>query len=131
MDLIAQLEQHDDKALHSHLRYGVHYSAELVLQLCFMPHLLSLSTGFASVQSELARLAKLGWYEVFTRIPIWPSLMHGQGATARKLTSNARRTSEYGQPGRDPCRPARSACGVSTPRWLMPRSNAGNLPKPG
>ena len=37
MDLIVQLEQHNDKALHSHLRYGVHYSAELVLQLCFMP----------------------------------------------------------------------------------------------
>lgn len=102
------LADFSDQALLSHLQYGVRLHTDLTLELCLFPHLLSLSDGFASVQSELNRLTNLGWYEVFVDIPIVPCRCHPQGARARKLTSNMRRISEMGAP-RTPVYPITTA----------------------
>jgi len=99
--LLSALDGYSDHALPSHLQWGVRLGADLGLELCVFPHLLSLSLGFQSVQSELARLAKLGWYQVFKDIPFYPIKANPQGSRARKLTSNYRRTTDMGAPRKD------------------------------
>ena len=130
IDLISQLQGHNDKALHSHLQYGSTTHRSLCgncaswLICCPCP----LASCRCS-QHCMARLSELGWYEVFTRIPIWPSLMHGQGATARKRTPYFRVWPARSGPG-----PTHSAHSGSTPRWhtaVLGYPSCSGLAEPG
>ena len=97
-----RLEGYPDQHLVANLLEGVRLDADLELHTVLVPHLTSLSKGFASVEKELHRLRDLGWYGLFATFPFWPMYLNGQGATARKLEPDRfRRTTEGGGPRRD------------------------------
>ena len=87
-----------DQTLVANLLEGVRLDADVELQTVLIPHLVSLPKGFASVEKELRRLHKLGWYSFFATFPFFPMYLNGQGATARKLEDRWRRTTEGGGP---------------------------------
>ena len=90
-----------DQNVVSHLLEGVRFQADVELQTVLVPHLISLPLGFASVRKELYRLQKNGWYKFFKDLPFWPIYLNGQGATARKLETRYRRTTECGGPRKE------------------------------
>ena len=95
-----RLADYPDQNMVSNLLEGVRFEADVELQTVLVPHLISLPKGFASVRSELYRLQTLGWYRFFDHLPFWPIYLNGQGATARKLETRYRRTTECGGPRR-------------------------------
>lgn len=95
-----KLKNFPDQELLSFIKEGVAFKADLELQLVLQPHLLSLGNGFASVQSELARLSEKGWYRLFSKIPFAPYRLMPQGATPRKYEDRWRRTTDGGAPRR-------------------------------
>ena len=93
------LADYPDQHLVANLLDGVRLDADVELQSVFVPHLVSLPLGYASVAKELDRLHGLGWYRLFADLPFWPIYLNGQGATARKLEPDRyRRTTEGGGP---------------------------------
>ena len=92
-----------DQRLLSYLLEGVRFEADVELQAVFVPHLISLPKGFASVRKELYRQENLGWYKFFDHVPFWPIYFNGQGAAARKLEVRYRRTTECGGPRKPTC----------------------------
>ena len=95
-----RLEGYPDQNLLSNLLEGVRFEADVELQTVLVPHLISLPKGFVSVRNELYRLQTLGWYHFFDNLPFWPIYLNGQGATARKMETRYRRTTECGGPRR-------------------------------
>ena len=95
-----RLASYPDQNLLSNLLEGIRFEADVELQAVLVPHLISLPKGFASVRNELYRLQTLGWYRFFDHLPFWPIYLNGQGATARKLETRYRRTTECGGPRR-------------------------------
>ena len=95
-----RLQGYPDQNLLSNLLDGVRFEADVELQTVLVPHLISLPMGFTSVRNELYRLQTLGWYRFFDHLPFWPIYLNGQGATARKLETRYRRTTECGGPRR-------------------------------
>ena len=95
-----RLEGYPDQNLVSNLLDGVRFEADVELQTVLVPHLISLPKGFTSVRNELYRLQTLGWYHFFDNMPFWPIYVNGQGATARKMETRYRRTTECGGPRR-------------------------------
>ena len=83
--LKVRLKDYPDQRLLSLLVDGVRFMADVELQSVFVPHLTSISKGYASVDKELHRLAAEGWYAFYASPPFWPMYFNGQGATARKL----------------------------------------------
>ena len=101
MTLKRYLADYPDQALLAHLLEGVRLEADVELQTVLVPHLMSISQGFSSVSAELLRMQKLGWYEWFPDIPMWPMYFNAQGSVPRKLEPNRfRRTTEGGGPRR-------------------------------
>lgn len=97
-----QLGCYPDQALLSYLLEGVRLEANVELQAVFVPHLASLSLGLASVDREIHRLQKAGWYDVFDDLPFFPIYLNGQGAVARKLEPDRfRRSTEGGGPRKE------------------------------
>lgn len=97
-----QLGCYPDQALLSYLLEGVRLEADVELQAVFVPHLVSLSLGFASVDKEIHRLQSAGWYDFFTDLPFFPVYLNGQGAVARKLEPDRfRRSTEGGGPRKE------------------------------
>ena len=70
-------------------------------QLVVFPHLVSLPSGFASVQKELNRLNGLKFNEFCSSFPFVPHQSLPQGATRRKYEDRDRRTTEGGAPRND------------------------------
>jgi hypothetical protein len=66
---------------------GVRYQADVELQGVFVPHLVSLPKGYASVRKELDRLERLEWYEYYAALPFRPVYSNAQGATPRNSSS--------------------------------------------
>jgi len=95
-----RLAGYPDQNLVSNLLEGIRFEADVELQTVLVPHLISLPKGFTSVRNELYRLQTLGWYRFFDHLPFWPIYLNGQGATARKLETRYRRTTECGGPRR-------------------------------
>ena len=96
-----RLLHYPDQTLLANLLDGVRLDADVELQTVLVPHLTSLSKGYASVEKELRRLHGLGWYDLFDDFPFWPMYLNGQGSTARKLEPDRfRRTTEGGGPRR-------------------------------
>jgi hypothetical protein len=95
-----RLTNYPDQNLLSNLLEGIRFEADVELQAVLVPHLISLPKGFTSVRNELYRLQTLGWYRFFDHLPFWPIYLNGQGATARKLETRYRRTTECGGPRR-------------------------------
>jgi len=95
-----RLAGYPDQNLVSSLLEGIRFEADVELQTVLVPHLISLPKGFTSVRNELYRLQTLGWYRFFDHLPFWPIYLNGQGATARKLETRYRRTTECGGPRR-------------------------------
>ena len=96
-----RLRQYPNQQLVSMVVEGVCYQADVELQGVFVPHLVSLPKGFASVEKELHRLKGLGWYEFYSDLPFWPIYANAQGATPRKLEQRWRRTTDGGRPRRE------------------------------
>lgn len=94
------LRDFPDQELLSFLRDGVQFKAESVeLQMCFCPHLMSLSHGVESVELELKKLAAKGWYGLFQDIPFVPMCCQAQGSVPRpKDPSRWRRVFDGGAP---------------------------------
>ena len=63
-----QLAHHPNQQLLSMIADGVRYQADVELQGVFIPHLVSLPKGYASVQKELRRLGKMGWCEFYPHL---------------------------------------------------------------
>ena len=94
-----RLEAYPDRYLVANVLEGVRLDADVELQSVFVPHLVSMPTGFKSVGKEVRRLRGLGWYEFFPDFPFWPLYLNGQGSVARKLEPDRyRRTTEGGGP---------------------------------
>ena len=94
-----RLHSYPDQRLVSMLTEGVRYLAEVELQTVLVPHLLTLSKAYGSVDKELRRLHALGWYSFFADLPYFPMYLNGQGCVARKLEPDRwRRTTEGGGP---------------------------------
>ena len=93
-----ELKDFVDQELLSFLCSGVVLKADLELQLVFLPHLMSLSHGVDSVESELKKLAAKGWYGLFEHLPFLPCRVQPQGAVPRKLEERWRRVMEAGAP---------------------------------
>lgn len=93
-----RLHAFPDQRLVSFLLEGVSLEALVESHSVWIPHLTSLPSGFTSVRNELQRLGELDWYRFFDHIPMWPLYFNGQGATARKLETRFRRTTEGGGP---------------------------------
>lgn len=88
-----------DQGLVSDIRYGVRFRAKLPLQLVLVPHLVDVNKNFDSLQAELRRLAKLGWYDLYTGIPFIPGRFHAQGLVDRKYEpGRPRRKTDAGCP---------------------------------
>ena len=97
--LSVRLKDYPDRRLVSLLVEGVRFLADVELQSVFIPHLTSISKGYASVEKELHRLSEKDWYRFYASPPFWPMYFNGQGATARKLEPDRwRRTTEGGGP---------------------------------
>ena len=78
---------------------GVRFDAEVPLQICLMPHLISLPLGYKRVDKELHRLAsdECGYVEWLRWMPFLPNRSIMQGAVARKLEPDRpRRISDAG-----------------------------------
>ena len=82
---------------------GVLYDADVELQTVLVPHLMSLSKGYASVVKELNRMAspELQWYTYHADFPFWPMYSLGEGCVPRKLEDRWRRCEEGGGPRKD------------------------------
>ena len=80
-----QLQDFPDQELVSFLLEGVQFKADLLLQLVFLPHLLSLSHGIFSVEEELKKLASNDYYGLFQHLPFLPCRLQPLGAVPRKL----------------------------------------------
>ena len=94
-----RLESYPDQHLVSNVLEGVRLEADVEDQSVFVPHLVSMPTGFKSVSKEVRRLRSLSWYEFFPDFPFWPLYLNGQGSVARKLEPDRyRRTTEGGGP---------------------------------
>ena len=50
------------------------------------------------MQSEIRRLSKLGWMQIYTHPPFWPMRATSQGGTPRKYEDRWRRTSDGSAP---------------------------------
>ena len=99
-----------DQELVGFLDGGVQFRAKLPLQIVLGPHLSSLSNAWANVDSEIQRLHKLGYYDIFTALPFLPIRSVPQGSTPRKLEKDRdRRTSDGGCPRN----PAEDKAGVA------------------
>lgn len=96
--LESMLRDCPDQELVSFLLEGVQLKASLDLQIVFLPHLLSLAQGFASVEAELQKLAAKGWYGLFSTLPFVPIRCQPQGSVPRKLEERWRRVMEAGAP---------------------------------
>ena len=96
-----RLIDYPDQHLVANVLEGARLDADVELQSVFVPHLVSLPLGYASVGKEVRRLHKLDWYRFFPDFPFWPMYLNGQGSTARKLEPDRfRRTTEGGGPRR-------------------------------
>ena len=84
---------------------GVIYEADVELQTVLVPHLMSLSKGYDSVQKELNRMAapELAWYTYHSNFPFWPMYSLGEGCVPRKLECRWRRCEEGGGPRKEVC----------------------------
>ena len=94
-----RLRSYPDQYLVSNILEGARLDADVELQSVFVPHLVSLPLGYASVGKEIRRLRALDWYAFFPNFPFWPLYLNGQGSVARKLEPDRfRRTTEGGGP---------------------------------
>ena len=94
-----RLVNYPDQHLVANVLEGARLDADVELQSVFVPHLVSLPLGYASVGKEVRRLHGLEWYKFFPDFPFWPLYLNGQGSTARKLEPDRfRRTTEGGGP---------------------------------
>lgn len=83
----------------AYLTEGVRLDADVELQAVLVPHLMSLSRGFRSVDAEIRQLEVKGWYDFFEDMPFFPMYFNGQGAVARNLEPDRfRRSTEGGGP---------------------------------
>lgn len=97
--LRSQLGCFPDQQMLSFALDGVRLQADVELQTVMVPHLVSLSLGFHSVDKEIRRLRDLQWYDFFAELPFLPIYLNGQGAVARKLEPDRfRRSTEGGGP---------------------------------
>ena len=79
-----RLRSYPDQYLLANLLEGVRLDADTELHSVFIPHLVSLPAGYASVSKELRRLHKLDWYDFFPDLPWWPLYCNGRGSTVKK-----------------------------------------------
>ena len=93
-----RLKDFPDRELVGFLTDGVQFKADLEMQLVFLPHLISLGCGFASVEKDLKKLAANGWYSFFQDLPFVPCRIQPQGSVPRKLEERYRRVMEAGAP---------------------------------
>ena len=83
--LARRLHNYPDQTLLANLLEGVRLDADVELQTVLVPHLASLTRGFAAVAKELRRLHRLGWYDFAADFTFWPMYLNGQGSVSRKL----------------------------------------------
>lgn len=94
-----RLSDYPDQYFVANLLEGARLDADVELQSVFVPHLISLPSGYNAVGKELRRMRGLGWYDFFPDFPFWPMYLNAQGSTARKLEPDRhRRTTEGGGP---------------------------------
>ena len=102
--LLQELQGYPDQRLISYIAEGVRFEAEVELQAVLVPHLLSLTQGFANVRKEVFRLEAMRWYRFYDAIPFWPIYCNGQGCVPRKLEiGRPRRSTECGGPRKETC----------------------------
>ena len=101
--LLQRLRDYPNQRLLSFIAEGVRYQADVELQTVLVPHLMSLSSGFDSVQKELRRMSAPGlrWYTHHADFPFWPMYSLGEGAVPRKLENRWRRCEEGGGPRKE------------------------------
>jgi hypothetical protein len=80
-----ELDDFEDKEIVSMLINGAQFKADVKYQIVLLPHLSSLPNGVESVEKELQRLGKLGWYGFYDDLPFVPYRCLPQGSTARKF----------------------------------------------
>ena len=94
-----RLSDYPDQYFVANLLEGARLDADVELQSVFVPHLVSLPSGYKAVGTELRRMRGLGWYDFFPDFPFWPMYLNAQGSTARKLEPDRhRRTTEGSGP---------------------------------
>jgi hypothetical protein len=94
-----RLASYPNQKLAGFLLDGIQLEADVELQSVFVPHLVSLPNGFASVGKELRRLRGKGWYRFLPSFAYWPCYLNAQGGTPRKFEPDRwRRTTEGGGP---------------------------------
>ena len=96
--LAGQLEGYEDQELAGHLFDGVNFKTELALQIVLTPHLVSMAPFVAGTNSELERLASLGYFVRHDSLPFAPCRATGCGSVPKKRSTNRRRTSDHGAP---------------------------------
>ena len=111
------------------LTHGISYLADLEPVIMVCDHLQSLPDGFASVHTELARLADKGWYRIFNAsrlddgkldLPCAPCRYCSQGSVARSLEkARFRRVVDNRQPRR-----IRFLAGSQPPRRVLSLAEA-------
>jgi len=89
--------KHTDQELYSHILHGFRLGP-IAEQWFLPPHLFGLACAFDSTQSEIRRLAGLGYSQLYQRIPFWPMRGMCCGATPRKYCDRWRRTNDFGNP---------------------------------
>jgi site-specific DNA-cytosine methylase len=97
--LKTELADFTDQEVLSMLIEGAQFKADVEYQIVILPHLSSLPNGVESVEKELRRLEKLGWYEFYNDLPFVPFRCLPQGSTSRKFEPDRwRRTTDGGAP---------------------------------
>ena len=94
-----KLEHYPDQRLRSNVIDGIRLEADMELTGVFNPQLVSIGTGYDSVQKTVRELEEKNFYDFFEEMPFMPMIVVGQGSRIKKLGSKVfRRTSNFSGP---------------------------------
>ena len=84
-----RLQDYPDQHLVSNILEGARLDADVELQSVFVPHLVSLPLGYASVGKEVRRLRALGWYDFFPDFPFWPLYLESAASSTPSRSASS------------------------------------------